>query len=108
MSHRECSTAARRTLEVYPRVDQLPPDAQAMVLSLIYNRGARLTGPRRQHMAALKPLIARGDLNAIAGQFELMTQLWPDLPGLCTRRRKEAAMIRGADRRYGEDEIVRV
>jgi len=79
-----------------------------MVLSLIYNRGTRLTGSRRQHMAALKPLIARGDLDAIAEQFELMTELWPDLPGLVTRRRKEAAMIRGADRRYSEDEIVRV
>ena len=99
---------ARRTLAVYPRVDELPPDAQAMVLSLIYNRGTRLSGLRRQHMAALKPLIAGGDLDAIAEQFELMTQLWPDLPGLRTRRRKEAAMIRGADRRYREDEIVRV
>jgi hypothetical protein len=43
-----------------------------------------------------------------AEQCELMTELWPDLPSLCTRRRKEAAMIRGADRRYREDEIVRV
>lgn len=99
---------ARRTLDVYPGVDELPPDAQAMVLSLIYNRGTRLSGPRRRHMAALKPLIARGDLDAIAGQFELMTELWPDLPGLCARRRKEAAMIRSADRPYSEDEIVRV
>lgn len=99
---------ARRTLDVYPRVDKLPPDAQAMVLSLIYNRGARLTGARRQHMAALKPLIARGDLDAIAEQFDLMTALWPDLPGLQTRRRKEAAMIREADHRYSEDDIVRV
>jgi hypothetical protein len=99
---------ARRTLDVYPRVDRLPPDAQAMVLSLVYNRGTRLSGSRRQHMAALKPLIARGDLAAMAGQFELMTELWPDVPGLCARRRKEAAMIRGADRRYREDEIVRV
>jgi hypothetical protein len=99
---------ARRTLEVYPRVDELPADAQAMILSLIYNRGTRLTGTRRRHMAALKPLIARGDLDAIARQFELMTQLWPDLPGLCTRRRKEAAMIRDADHRYDADDIVRV
>lgn len=99
---------ARRTLQVYPRVDRLPPDAQAMVLSLIYNRGTRLTGPRRQHMAALKPLIASGDLEALAEQFELMAELWPDLPGLRSRRRKEAAMIRAADRRYQEDEIVRV
>lgn len=99
---------ARRTLEVYPRVDKLPADAQAMLLSLIYNRGTRLDGSRRRHMAALKPLIARGDLDAIAGQFDLMTELWPDLPGLVMRRRKEAAMIRGADRSYNEDEIVRV
>jgi hypothetical protein len=99
---------ARRTLEVYPRVDQLPPDAQAMILSLVYNRGTQLSGSRRRHMAALKPLIASGDLDAIAGQFDLMTELWPDLPGLCARRRKEAAMIRGADRTYGEEEMVRV
>jgi hypothetical protein len=99
---------ARRTLDVYPRVDKLPPDAQAMVLSLVYNRGTRLSGSRRRHMAALKPLIARGDLDAIAEQFDLMTELWPDLPGLRERRRKEAAMIRGAERTYSDDEIVRV
>jgi hypothetical protein len=39
-------------------------------------------------MAALKPLIARGDLDAIAEQFDLMTALWPDGPGLKPRRRK--------------------
>lgn len=99
---------ARRTLDVYPGVDKLPADAQAMILSLVYNRGASLSGARRRHMAALKPLIAKGDLDEIAEQFELMMVLWPDLPGLRTRRRKEAEMIRASDRRYRKDEIVRV
>jgi hypothetical protein len=99
---------ARRTLEVYPRVDRLAPDAQAMILSLIYNRGASLRGTRRRHMAALEPLIAQGDLDAIAEQFELMAELWPDLPGLRARRRREAEMIRASDRSYRDEEIVRV
>jgi len=101
---------ASRTLDTYPRVDELPADAQAMVLSLIYNRGTSLSGPRRRHMAALKPLIAGGiaNLDAIAEQFDLMTELWPDLPGLRTRRRKEATVIRESDRRYHKDELIRV
>jgi hypothetical protein len=101
---------AARTLATYPRVDELPADAQAMLLSLVYNRGTSLSGPRRRHMAALKPLIAEGvaNLGAIAEQFDLMTELWPDLPGLGARRRKEAAVIRESDRSYDEDELIRV
>jgi hypothetical protein len=37
-----------------------------------------------------------------------MTELWPDLPGLRARRRREAEMIRASDRSYRDEEIVRV
>ena len=101
---------AALTLETYPGIDALPADAQAMVLSLVYNRGASLKGSRRRHMAALRPLIAGGleNLDLIAGQFDAMTELWPDSKGLRDRRRREAVLIRASDRRYADDELIRV
>jgi hypothetical protein len=101
---------ARSTRTTYPGVEKLPPDAQGMLLSLIYNRGTKLTGPTRTEMAALRPLIKEGteSLDAMAAQFESMERLWPTLPGLRRRRRREAEILRAADRTYSPDELVRL
>lgn len=101
---------AKLTRSTYPRVHKLPADAQGMLLSLIYNRGTSLSGARRTEMAAIKPLVAGGiaNLAAIADELLKMTRLWPDSTGLQSRRRKEASLIRGADRTYGADEVIRV
>jgi hypothetical protein len=103
-------TFAALTRSTYPGIQKLPADAQGMVLSLIYNRGASLSGARRAEMAALKPLIAGGtkNLERIAEQFEHMTRLWPELPGLQARRRREASVIRGSDRSYEPGELIRL
>ena len=63
-----------------------------------------------KHCAELKPLIAGGtrNLEAIASKIEQMSRLWPDLPGLQQRRRKEAAIIRAANKEYGEGDLVRL
>jgi hypothetical protein len=96
--------------KAFPGLQHFPADAQAMVLSLIYNRGTRMTGEKRTEMAALQPLIAAGvdNLHAIADQFESMTRLWPTLPGLQKRRLKEAAVIRDSKRSYSPEELVRI
>jgi hypothetical protein len=101
---------ASSTRATYPGVEKLPADAQGMLLSLVYNRGAKLTGPARAEMAAIKPLVAGGvkNLDAIADQFESMVRLWPDLPGLRKRREREAELIRESDRTYGADELIRI
>lgn len=101
---------ARLTRETYPGLGALPADAQGMLLSLIYNRGTKLTGPRRTEMAAIKPLVRGGvaNLGAIADQIESMVRLWPDSRGLRDRRRREAQIVRGANRSYDPEEIVRV
>ena len=101
---------AQLTRSTYPGVQKLPADAQGMLLSLIYNRGPSLRGSRRKVMAAIKPLVSGGtaNLGAIADQVESMARLWPDSPGLQSRRRKEATLIRNADRTYGEDELLRL
>jgi hypothetical protein len=101
---------AKSTRDTYPGVETLPPDAQGMLLSLIYNRGTKLTGPARTEMAAIEPLVTGGpgNLGAIADQFEQMVRLWPDLVGLQKRRRREATVIRNSQHAYSPDELVRI
>lgn len=101
---------AKLTRGTYPGVHALPADAQGMLLSLVYNRGASLSGPARAEMATIKPLVKGGvaNLTAIAEQFEQMVRLWPALSGLQKRRQREAALIRAADRVYADDELIRV
>lgn len=101
---------AKLTRSTFPGAQSLPADAQGMLLSLIYNRGPSVAGSRRREMLEIRKLVAaaRPDLDAIAGQFEAMTRLWPDSPGLQQRRRREAAVLRAADRAYDVSEIVRL
>jgi GH24 family phage-related lysozyme (muramidase) len=103
-------TFAAMTRATFPGVQKLPADAQGMLLSLIYNRGTSLSGTRRSEMASLKPLIAGGtrNLEEIASKIEQMSRLWPDLPGLQQRRRKEAAIIRAANKEYRAGDLVRL
>jgi hypothetical protein len=101
---------AGKTRETFAGTQSLPADAQGMLLSLVYNRGTRLTGSTRTEMAAIQELVKGGvaNLDAIADEFESMIRLWPTLKGLRDRRRREADVIRAADRNYSDDEIVRV
>lgn len=101
---------ANLTRATYPGVERLPPDAQGMMLSLIYNRGSKLSGDTRREMGEIKGLVQGGvaNLGAIADQFESMVRLWPDLSGLQKRRRREARLIRDSVRTYAAEELVRV
>lgn len=101
---------ASETRRAYPGTESLPADAQAMMLSLVYNRGTKMDGPRRSEMAAIRPLVRRGDLPGIAAQIRSMKRLWDinELRGLHIRRDREAEMIEGARRTYPPGELVRV
>ena len=103
------SVFARRSLpayltdvrKIYPQVDALSPARQTALVSLVYNRGARLTdkdpaAQDRREMRAIRDLLAANDLDAVAGQFESMTRLWDPqkLGGLIQRRRDEATLWR--------------
>ncbi len=100
---------AQMTKKAYPGVENLPADAQVMLLSLVYNRGTRISGSSRKEMKAIRPLVAAGDLAGIAEQIRLMKRLWDKnkLPGLHVRRDKEAEMIASA-RQDAEVELIRV
>ena len=101
---------AASTRAAFPGVEKLPPDAQGMLLSLVYNRGTSLKGERRTEMAEIARLLRAQDpdVEAIAGQFESMKRLWPDMKGLRDRRQREADIIRAADRTHPEKDIVRL
>ena len=101
---------ARMTRQAYPGVEELPADAQTMLLSLVFNRGAALKGPRRREMKAIKPLVQAGDLRGIATQIRNMKRLWDidRLPGLHVRRDREAQLIEKARISYPPEELVRV
>jgi len=99
---------AGETRRVYPGIEFLPADAQSMMLSLIYNRGTKLTGPTRREMSDLVPLVQQGDLPGMAAQFRSMKRLWQGagLAGLLTRRETEARLIEKSQRDYTAQEIV--
>jgi len=81
-----------------------------MLLSLVFNRGPALEGPRRREMKAIKPLVQAGDLRGIAAQIRSMKHLWDieQLPGLHVRRDREAQLIENTRISYPPGELVRV
>ncbi len=90
---------AKITAKTYPGVEKLPADAQAMLLSLVFNRGPSLSNKNsRKEMRAIKPLVALGDRAGIAAQIRSMKRIWEGrrLGGLLKRRDKEAEMIENA------------
>ena len=103
-------TYARLVRKAYPGVEELPADAQAMLLSLVFNRGTKMSGNKRREMKAIKSLVVGKDLNGIAEQIRLMKRLWnkSELPGLHTRRDKEARMIANARTDYHPSELISI
>jgi hypothetical protein len=101
---------AALTRRVFPGVERLPADAQAALLSLVYNRGAALEGERRREMRAIRPLAAAGDLGGIAAQIRAMKRLWDPrvLPGLIDRREREAQLVERALHDYAPQDLAHV
>jgi hypothetical protein len=82
-----------RTLRIYPQVEGLPGDCAAALVSLVFNRGASLTGERRAEMARIQELLRAGDYAKIPAQLRAMTRLWPTVKGLRRRRDEEADLF---------------
>ncbi|RLL53659.1 hypothetical protein D8Y20_04350 [Mariprofundus sp. EBB-1] len=101
---------AEKTKKAYPGVELLPADAQSMLLSLVFNRGIKMTGASRREMKAIQTLVVEKDLNGIAHQITLMKRLWDKdkLSGLHIRRDKEADTIVHARTEYDPNELINV
>lgn len=99
----------RLTLKTFPgSADKLGAVAFGALVSLVFNRGSDLVGPRRQEMAVIRRLIEneRESTSAqpgealhrhVAAQFRAMKRLWRDDPesdgDLVDRREDEAALV---------------
>ena len=82
-----------RTLRIYPQMVDLPGDCAATLVSLVFNRGASLTGDRRREMAEIQTFLRNGDLNQIPKAIREMKRLWPNTAGLRSRRMQEADLF---------------
>lgn len=85
-----------KTAEAFPGLEVLTPDEQGALVSLVFNRGASMDGPRRTEMRAIRSILAsdRTDKpSAIAEQLLAMRRLWPEIGGLRRRRAAEAQLF---------------
>ena len=73
--------------------DDLPLDAQGALVSLVYNRGASMSGDRRTEMRVIRDLVPKQDLQGIADQIRAMKRLWLNTRGLQRRRDAEADLV---------------
>ena len=91
-----------RTRRAFPGFDVLPLDVQGALVSLVYNRGARMADSpgtdNRREMRAIRDLVANGLVVGIAEQFRSMKRLWAGmgLDGLIRRREAEAQLVESA------------
>lgn len=102
---------SRQALIIYPGLDKLLPDAAGAIVSMVYNRGAKLDGSRRTEMAAIIPLVAAADYVGIAQQIDKSKRLWvgvPNCQGVITRREKEAELVLQTEREYLPGDIVEI
>ncbi len=101
---------AKKCLKAYPGIEELPGDAQAALLSLVFNCGTRKSGSARREMKAIETLVVDGDLDGIADQILSMKRLWQDrgLDGMLRRREVEASLVRDSQRDYDSAELVRI
>lgn len=86
----------KETLKAFPGADQLQPDAFGALVSLVFNRGAAVTGSNRTEMMNIRNLIGSKDYLAIGNQILDMKHIWvgKGLDGLLKRRDEESALVK--------------
>lgn len=101
---------AADTRRAYPGVEDLAPDAQAALLSLIYNRGHAMSGGTRAEMRQIRPLVVARDYAGIAHAIRSMKRLWQGqgLEGLLRRREAEAVLVENAEHDDDPADLIRV
>jgi len=90
------------TAQAFPGYDDLPPEVQGALVSLVYNRGTSMVDKpgedRRREMREIRDAVEEGDLQEIADQLRSMKRLWEGkgLDGLLARREAEAELVERA------------
>lgn len=83
-------------VRTYPCFGELHPNAQAALLSLTFNRGNSMAGPRRAEMRNIRELAQEKNYAGIAAQLRAMKRIWrgTDIElGMARRREAEARLV---------------
>ncbi len=83
------------TRRTFPGFDELHPNAQAALTSIVFNRGNSTAGPTRIEMRELVRLVPKRDYRGMAAQVRAMKRLWvgKGMQGLLNRREAEARLL---------------
>lgn len=84
------------TRQAFPGFDNLDPNCQGALVSLVFNRGAAMNGDRRKEMRTIRDLVPAKDYQGIAAQFRAMKRIWigTDIEkGMSRRRDAEADLV---------------
>jgi len=79
--------------QAFPGMAGLHDDAQAVLVSLVFNRGGSMKGESRREMREVRDLVPKSDYPGMAAAIRRMKRLWPDVPGLLRRREAEARLM---------------
>lgn len=95
-------------LKAFPGIEDLEADAQAALLSLVYNRGTKMAGDSRREMKEIQQLVPSRNYQGIAAAITSMKRLWQGkgLDGLLKRRDEEAELVLHARHPYTEQDLV--
>lgn len=94
------------TESIYPSLSRLPDLCRSVLVSIVFNRGASLSGSRRKEMRAIRDILALADdtslhklkrrviLTDVEDQIVSMQRLWDPGSGVHKRRQAEANLWR--------------
>lgn len=79
----------------FPQADQLCDSAYGALVSIVFNRGGKLSGESRSEMRAIRDLVPSKNYTAIASEIRRMKRLWEgkNMDGLLRRRDAEADLV---------------
>jgi len=92
----------KKTETIYPSLSQLPDFCRSVLVSLVYNRGTKLSGSRRKEMKNIQIILenaqkegfSQENLIEITDELLSMKRLWKSTSGLIKRRKDEANLWR--------------
>lgn len=94
------------TESIYPSIGNLPDLCRSVLVSIVFNRGPRLSGSKRKEMKEIQRILNRASeshlskeqkielLQEVEEQILLMKRLWAPGSGLIKRRQSEANLWR--------------
>src|ERR1039458_1533679 len=80
----------------FPGFENLRANAQAAIVSLVFNRGASMTGDNRKEMRAIRDAVPKHDYTEMASQLRKMVRVWVGTDiynGMKRRRLAEADLV---------------